>query len=450
VCAGASVSGAISATLTLTAVPIGCDGAVFSAVAANGVSPDAASNGAALTVNPTSAAPTITLQPVAVSVPTAATATFTSAASGVPSPTVQWYQSTDGGSTWALINGATSASFTTPANGLADSGKLFRAVFTNASGSVNSNAAMLTVEGPFKVPGRIAVDAAGELYVADTFNDTIREVSPGGVVTTLAGLVGIVGSADGTGGAARFDLPGGVAVDASGNVYVADGVIGHHELVVSQAVHARCRRRRPPTTDWRIRPIRRAPLEWRWFRGLPKLLGLKVTAPFSPTESPTRKSTPLAEIIMKTLVALLASTFLVGSAYAQSTVAAETAAPSRAATTSATTTASAKADVKVERQIKDLRAKLKITSAEESQWDSVAQAMRESAGELDAAIGKRQATMKTATAVEDLNSYEAIARSHADGVKRLSEAFAPLYAAMSVDQKKVADDVFAQHKHGRN
>lgn len=223
-CAGASVSGATSATLTLTAVPIGCDGAVFSAVATNGVNPDATSNGAALTVNPTSAAPTITLQPVAVSVPTAATATFTSAASGVPSPTVQWYQSTDGGSTWALINGATSASFTTPANGLADSGKLFRAVFTNASGSVNSNAAMLTVEGPFKVPGRIAFDAAGELYVADTFNDTIREVSPGGVVTTLAGLVGIVGSADGTGSAARFDLPGGVAVDGSGNIYVADTI----------------------------------------------------------------------------------------------------------------------------------------------------------------------------------------------------------------------------------
>jgi protein CpxP len=153
---------------------------------------------------------------------------------------------------------------------------------------------------------------------------------------------------------------------------------------------------------------------------------------------------------MKTLVALLASTFLIGSSYAQSTAAAETAAPSGAATTSATTTASANADVKVERHIKDLRAKLKITSAEESQWDAVAQAMRVSAGELDAAIGKRQATMKTATAVEDLNAYEAIARSHADGVKRLSEAFAPLYAAMSVDQKKVADDVFAQHKHGRN
>jgi hypothetical protein len=152
---------------------------------------------------------------------------------------------------------------------------------------------------------------------------------------------------------------------------------------------------------------------------------------------------------MKAVVALLASTFLVGSAYAQSNVAAEAAAPSLATTTSATTPGSAKSDVNVERHIKDLRARLKITSAEESQWDAVARTMRESASELDAAIAKRRAIMKTATAVEDLNAYEAVARSHADGVKRLSEAFAPLYGAMSVDQKKVADDVFAERVHGK-
>ena len=76
--------------------------------------------------------------------------------------------------------------------------------------------------------------------------------------------------------------------------------------------------------------------------------------------------------------------------------------------------------------------------------------MRESASELDAAISKRQAIMKTATAVEDLNAYETIARSHADGVKRLSEAFAPLYAAMSADQKKVADSVFAERATARS
>ena len=68
----------------------------------------------------------------------------------------------------------------------------------------------------------MAVDSAGNVYVADTLNDTIRKVTPSGVVTTLAGLAGSRGSADGTGSAARFYWPQGVAVDGAGNVYVAD------------------------------------------------------------------------------------------------------------------------------------------------------------------------------------------------------------------------------------
>ena len=74
----------------------------------------------------------------------------------------------------------------------------------------------------FSGPGGIAVDASGNLYVADTMNDTLRKITPGGVVTTLAGAAGQAGSADGTGSAARFNHPGAVAVAASGNIYVAD------------------------------------------------------------------------------------------------------------------------------------------------------------------------------------------------------------------------------------
>jgi sugar lactone lactonase YvrE len=74
----------------------------------------------------------------------------------------------------------------------------------------------------FSFPFGVAVDSAGNLYVADRNNHTVRKVTPGGAVTTLAGLAGSSGSTDGAGSAARFYSPYGVAVDSAGNVYVAD------------------------------------------------------------------------------------------------------------------------------------------------------------------------------------------------------------------------------------
>lgn len=71
-------------------------------------------------------------------------------------------------------------------------------------------------------PGALAVDSAGNLFVADSGNHTIRKVSPAGAVTTLAGMPGRAGSADGTGRAMRFSSPGALAVDEAGNVYVGD------------------------------------------------------------------------------------------------------------------------------------------------------------------------------------------------------------------------------------
>ncbi|MGZ5568571.1 MAG: immunoglobulin domain-containing protein, partial [Limisphaerales bacterium] len=75
----------------------------------------------------------------------------------------------------------------------------------------------------FNQPEGIAIDAAGTtLYVADTGNHTIRSVTTAGSVTTYAGTAGTPGSANLTGTSATFNTPQGVAVDSSGNVYVAD------------------------------------------------------------------------------------------------------------------------------------------------------------------------------------------------------------------------------------
>jgi hypothetical protein len=77
----------------------------------------------------------------------------------------------------------------------------------------------------FAFPEGITCDTSGNIYVADTFNRTIRKiVASTAAVTTLAGLAGSSGSTDGTGSAARFNGPEGVACDTSGNIYVADSI----------------------------------------------------------------------------------------------------------------------------------------------------------------------------------------------------------------------------------
>ncbi|MDO3642355.1 NHL repeat-containing protein [Mucilaginibacter sp. L3T2-6] len=83
--------------------------------------------------------------------------------------------------------------------------------FTNATGTAAT----------FNNPSGVAVDAAGNVYVADYGNNAIRKITPAGVVTTLAGFKS-GGFVNGTGTAAGFKNPNGVAVDASGNIYVAD------------------------------------------------------------------------------------------------------------------------------------------------------------------------------------------------------------------------------------
>lgn len=71
-------------------------------------------------------------------------------------------------------------------------------------------------------PGFLALDPAGNLVVADMGNNTIRRIAPDGTVTTLAGTPGTLGSADGVGALARFNAPVGLAVTGTGVIYIAD------------------------------------------------------------------------------------------------------------------------------------------------------------------------------------------------------------------------------------
>jgi hypothetical protein len=87
-----------------------------------------------------------------------------------------------------------------------------------ATGSSDGMGAAARFDGPKSV----ATDSAGNVYVADQFNSTIRKITPSGAVTTLAGTAGVLGSSDGTGAAASFRLPIGVVVDGTGNVYLGD------------------------------------------------------------------------------------------------------------------------------------------------------------------------------------------------------------------------------------
>jgi hypothetical protein len=74
----------------------------------------------------------------------------------------------------------------------------------------------------FDSPSALTVDGAGNLYVTDANNYTIRKITPTGDVTTLAGTAGVLGNADGTGAAARFSSLSAIAIDATGNLYAAD------------------------------------------------------------------------------------------------------------------------------------------------------------------------------------------------------------------------------------
>ena len=105
---------------------------------------------------------------------------------------------------------------------LAGSGQ---AGFADGSGSV----------AQFNAPTGVAVDSSGTLYVADESNHRIRKITTEGAVTTLAGD-GYWGSTDGSGPTARFKYPSALALDNSGNIYVADSINNRIRKITSSGV----------------------------------------------------------------------------------------------------------------------------------------------------------------------------------------------------------------------
>jgi sugar lactone lactonase YvrE len=98
--------------------------------------------------------------------------------------------------------------------------------FTTLAGMASlGNADGTNSAARFNFPSGTAVDNATNVYVTDTANHTIRKLTPAGtnwVVTTIAGLSGVAGSDDGLGSVARFHGPVGITIDAAGNLYVTD------------------------------------------------------------------------------------------------------------------------------------------------------------------------------------------------------------------------------------
>jgi protein CpxP len=110
--------------------------------------------------------------------------------------------------------------------------------------------------------------------------------------------------------------------------------------------------------------------------------------------------------------------------------------------TAAAEAAQAKGET-VEQRITNLHAALKITPDEETQWNGVAQAMRENAAAMDKLVAtNRTSPPQNLSAVDDLKTYQQFAQAHVDGLKNLISAFSTLYTTMPDAQKKIADEVF--------
>ena len=221
---GVNIAGATSATYSIASVVAG-DAGNYAVVATNSVG-NATSNSAALTVSatPTTPAPapvSTTLLPIQAVVAGHDVALASAWSSG----TVQWQVSTDNGLNWQNL--ADSGTYSGATSGILEilkvtgtmNGYLYRCL---SSGYASSSTTLNVVQGYFTFPTAVGTDSSGYLYVSDASAQTIQKISSSGQVTLLAGSAGQAGGADGTGSTARFNQPGAVATAADGTLGVAD------------------------------------------------------------------------------------------------------------------------------------------------------------------------------------------------------------------------------------
>lgn len=181
------------------------------------------------------------------------TAQITQSVAATPAPTLQWFVSDDIGTTWTTVtdggvySGTTTNTLTISGATTSMSGAWYRLMATNDGGTATGQPVALVVTEPFSFitisgdrgtagatdgpsigarfnrPTGLAVDGAGNIYIADMDNHVIRRIAASdGAVTTLAGTAGVPGSADGVGAAAGFRFPEFIAVTSDGVAFVSD------------------------------------------------------------------------------------------------------------------------------------------------------------------------------------------------------------------------------------
>ncbi|WP_175721972.1 Spy/CpxP family protein refolding chaperone [Burkholderia anthina] len=150
---------------------------------------------------------------------------------------------------------------------------------------------------------------------------------------------------------------------------------------------------------------------------------------------------------MKKISLTLATLVVAASAIAQTQPQSQpaTATPAAASAPSAEQRA-ARHEARIEQRIKYLHDQLKITSAQEPQWKTFADTMREN-GETMGRLYRARLENHNVSAVDDVKQYAELAQANADGAKKLADAFAPLYESFPAEQKALADTTFRNWLH---